>query len=57
MGPKYGAGAEGVIDTEPRCWRCERKLAESVGRPWKIKCKRCNAMNASEPVDKVVEMK
>jgi len=34
-----------VIDTEVKCWRCGRKLAESLTRPWFIKCNRCHAKN------------
>jgi phage FluMu protein Com len=44
-----------MTDNEPRCWRCDRMLAESVTRPWRIKCKRCNAVNNSKPLDKDVE--
>lgn len=29
----------------PRCWRCDKKLAESVARPWEIRCVRCKAKN------------
>lgn len=32
-------------DGEPRCWRCNRKLAEWVTRPWRIRCGRCKAEN------------
>lgn len=32
-------------DAEPRCWRCNRKLAEWVSRPWRIRCSRCKADN------------
>lgn len=35
-----------VVDRQPRCWRCNKKLAESVARPWEIKCRRCKATNA-----------
>lgn len=35
-----------IVDEQPRCWRCDKKLAESVARPWKIRCRRCQAMNA-----------
>ncbi len=34
-----------VADREPRCWRCKRKLAELVSRPWEIVCTRCKARN------------
>jgi phage FluMu protein Com len=30
---------------ELRCWRCNRKLAEIVSSPWRIKCPRCKASN------------
>ena len=32
-------------DWEPRCWRCNKKLAELVTRPWTIVCWRCKARN------------
>jgi len=35
-----------AVDQAPRCWRCGRKLAESVPRPWVIVCQRCKARNA-----------
>lgn len=38
-----------VTDEAPRCWRCRRKLAEMVSRPWQLTCARCKAMNASAP--------
>ncbi len=38
-----------VTDQEPRCWRCRRKLAEHVSRPWSLVCSRCKAQNASQP--------
>lgn len=34
-----------IVDCEPECWRCGRKLAVKVGRPWVMKCLRCKAMN------------
>jgi phage FluMu protein Com len=34
-----------VLDRGPRCWRCGRKLAEVVARPWVIRCSRCKAQN------------
>lgn len=40
----YGRGAD--VDERPRCWRCDRLLAETVARPWRIKCSRCKASNA-----------
>lgn len=36
-------------DQEPRCWRCRKKLAEYLSRPWEIICQRCHAVNASAP--------
>ncbi len=36
-----------VVDREPRCWRCDRKLGEALTRPWKVKCGRCKATNAA----------
>jgi hypothetical protein len=33
------------LDAEPRCWRCNKKLAEIVSRPWVIVCVRCKARN------------
>ena len=41
----------GYRDIEPRCWRCKRKLAEDLTRPWNIVCQRCHARNISEPLD------
>jgi hypothetical protein len=38
-----------MIDEAPRCWRCGRRLADYVGRPWKLVCQRCRAANASQP--------
>lgn len=38
---------EGVMDKEPRCWRCGRKLAEKVTRPWEICCDRYKARNGA----------
>ena len=43
-----------MIDHAPRCWRCDRKLADYLTRPWSRKCKRCKAPNvrrldSSEP--------
>ena len=35
----------GIADYEPRCWRCDKKLAELVSRPWTIVCTRCKARN------------
>jgi hypothetical protein len=34
-----------ATDEAPRCWRCGRKLAELVSRPWSIRCRRCHAQN------------
>lgn len=38
-----------ITDIEPRCWRCDRMLAYLMSRPWRVKCSKCNAINASEP--------
>lgn len=44
--------AEAVIsDRQPRCWRCNRKLAELVSRPWDIVCTRCKARNKEERLE------
>jgi phage FluMu protein Com len=32
-------------DESPRCWRCNRLLAELLTRPWVIVCTRCKAKN------------
>lgn len=37
-----------VVDQKPRCWRCDRLLAEYVARPWRFTCPRCSAVNCSE---------
>ena len=34
-----------VLDREPRCSRCHKKLAEYLARPWLIICVRCKAPN------------
>ncbi len=36
------------MDREPRCWRCKKKLANYLARPWDIDCVRCKAKNAHE---------
>jgi hypothetical protein len=36
-----------VTDQAPRCWRCRRKLANHVSRPWELICERCHAINAA----------
>jgi hypothetical protein len=38
-----------VTDEAPRCWRCRRKLADLVSRPWQLVCTKCKATNASAP--------
>ena len=45
-----------MTDKEPRCWKCDRQLAEYLTRPWSLTCRRCHSKNKSEPVDKVVEI-
>lgn len=38
-----------VVSVErPRCWRCNKLLAELVSCPWKITCPRCKAANQGE---------
>lgn len=39
----YGEGTQ--VDENPRCWRCNKLLAESLTRPWSITCPRCKAKN------------
>ena len=34
-----------TIDKAPRCWRCNKRLANTLTRPWDITCHRCNASN------------
>jgi hypothetical protein len=34
-----------LADVEPRCSRCNKKLAELVARPWTITCVRCKSTN------------
>jgi hypothetical protein len=41
--------AADAVDREPRCWRCGKKLAVFLTRPWRIECVRCKARNASPP--------
>jgi phage FluMu protein Com len=36
-----------VVDREPRCRYCNKKLGEALTRPWRIKCVRCKRRNAS----------
>ena len=43
---------EQVTIAEPRCWRCNRKLAELVSSPWVIRCSRCKAANLGGPEDR-----
>ena len=38
--------ATAALDREPRCWRCHKKLANYLARPWDIDCVRCKAKNA-----------
>ena len=42
-----------MIDYDPRCWRCQKKLAEHTARPWAIVCLRCRARNASPPAEAI----
>ena len=39
-----------AADQGPRCWRCGRKLAIFVTRPWVIVCGRCKARNQAATV-------
>jgi phage FluMu protein Com len=36
-----------VVDREPRCRYCNKKLAETLTRPWEVRCVRCKARNGS----------
>ncbi len=38
-----------VVDRQPRCWNCNKKLANYLTRPWDINCVRCKAKNRREP--------
>lgn len=43
------AYGKGVLTTDrPRCWRCNKLLAEKVSAPWRITCIRCHAVNQQE---------
>jgi phage FluMu protein Com len=42
----YGRG--GKSKERPRCWRCNKLLAELVTSPWRITCPRCKAANQEE---------
>ena len=49
-------------DEFPRCWRCNRILAEFLSRPWKLNCGRCkatnnNSLSLDEALDKFVPNK
>jgi hypothetical protein len=46
--PKSAYGEGLTTDEKPRCWRCEKLLAEKLTRPWVILCNRCKAKNAQE---------
>ena len=37
------APVEVVTDHSPRCWRCNRKLAAYLTRPWSLRCVKCHA--------------
>ncbi len=41
--------ASATIDREPRCWKCGRRLAEYIARPWSMRCQKCKTPNASAP--------
>lgn len=49
--------APGIIDQQPRCWRCGRMVAWFVARPWRVSCGRCRAVNGSEPVENITKPK
>lgn len=36
-----------MTDYDPKCWRCDRVLAEYMTRPWSRRCHRCKAQNRS----------
>lgn len=36
-----------VVDREPRCRYCNKKLAEALTRPWAIVCVRCKSNNVA----------
>ena len=38
--------SEAVMDRQPRCWKCKKKLAVFLTRPWEIDCVRCKSTNA-----------
>jgi phage FluMu protein Com len=38
-------------DIRPKCWRCERVLAELASRPWRFMCSKCKAINNSPPME------
>lgn len=41
----YGIPVGPVTVEKPRCWKCNRLLAEKVTAPWVIRCTRCRATN------------
>lgn len=42
-GDLYGEGK--LIDFKPRCWRCNKLIAEYATQPWRARCVRCKALN------------
>jgi phage FluMu protein Com len=42
----YGKGTK--TTERPRCWRCNKLLAELVTAPWRITCPRCKALSQQE---------
>jgi len=40
---EYGFGSK-VVE-RPRCWRCNKLLAELLSSPWRVVCPRCHAVN------------
>lgn len=37
-------------DVDPRCGACQKKLAERLTRPWRIRCIRCSHVNEQKPL-------
>lgn len=34
-------GREVVVDTDPRCPACNKRLGEYFGLPWSVRCRNC----------------
>ena len=41
----HDSGPSLVTDSDPRCWKCDKKFAEYFTRPWHVNCERCKAAN------------